>query len=379
MKRKNIILLCCATVFLGVGIFHSASSKDFRNITPEEAVENYRDFIKQNKTHQLSLLRSTLYKQLEHEDCVVRMNVAEVIGELDDQGIIEDLWRITRNDKTSIVREAAVEGMCLSGDKSSVKYLLKLLRDKDVLIRRKAAECFDRLGDKTMLEDLRRAFNDENDELNRIMIAMSMAHFGDEGKKEFILRILTDHVNPAYRIYVAESLFDHPIAINKKILETTFEYEKDRIIRVKVASLLAIMGDDKKVDILKTILSQNSDVELRIAAAWSLIEQNDPKYLEYAYPFILELLNETDWRVRELVIEMLDDYHDFPLTPLLGEILAKDEHPVVREIAAWLMGERKKENALTYLEKGLYDENADVRTGVLAAIYKILKANTYEK
>jgi len=50
-----------------------------------------------------------------------------------------------------------------------------------------------------------------------------------------------------------------------------------------------------------------------------------------------------------------------------------DQHVVVREIAAWLLGERRRKEALPYLEKTLYDESEFVRTGVLIALYKIFE------
>ena len=101
--------------------------------------------------------------------------------------------------------------------------------------------------------------------------------------------------------------------------------------------------------------------------------------LEYAFPIFLELLKHEDWRIREGVIEEFAAYQKFLLIPILGGIHRHDKNSVVREIAAWAMGERGESAALPYLEQGLYDQNADVRTGALVAIYKIVSLREYEK
>jgi len=344
------------------------------NGNPDEAVFTYRQFVKHYRRHHPDLLRQVLYKQLRHHDISVRMNVAEVIGELNDPTLLSDLWKITVTEKTPIVRDAAVAGMINSKDRSVVKYFVRLLNDNLVEIRRKAAFGCGAFGDQTILNELEDAYRHENDELTKFTLAAAMVKLGEEKMLKIITEVLLADSAPEVKKGILRVLHGYEMILDTNMLREIMDRETNQHVKIWAASLLARKKEGNGLAYLKDIVS-NDKIHPRVKseAAKALSELG---VLEYAYPYVLELLKEKDDWVREMAIEDLDDFKGFPLTPILGEILLRDENSVIREIAAWQLGERKNVDALPYLERGLYDESAFVRTGVIAALYKILKVTT---
>jgi len=377
MKKKLIISFTILLSIMLLFIKWASAEKPFNNLTPDEALFKYRKLLKVQKKHNIPFLKKVLYKQFEHDNLMVRMNIAEVLGELDDPEAIDLLWEIVHAKDEYIIRKSAIEGLCLSEDQAAFDHLKKLLYYPDIEIRRKVAECFDEFEDKPFQKSLKEAFSLESDQSIKIMMAISLAHRGDKESTHYILDILCNGAERDHRLLIAEALLDEPLNFEKQLIIDAFNKEEDNLVKIELALLMGVLNETSGISYLKTQVQKNPNPWLKLEAAEAIVEQSDPEYLEYAYPFLLELLDEDDWRIRELTVEILDDYKSFPLTPLLEKILTTDPHPTIREIAAWAMGERKDIEALKPLERGLYDENPDVRTGSLAALYKILKANKY--
>lgn len=343
--------------------------------SPDEAVFSYREKLSNTQTHDIDLLRKTLYLQKKHTDYRVRFNIAEVLGELDDPDVLEELWSITQSQDHPSIREAAVEGMCLHNDNAAFPYLKTLLSDPQKQIRKKTIECFDHFGDESVLDVLQKAYMAESQKDVRLLIAIVLVHLGDDNKLTSILESLANDPSVENRILITEYLLDRPVAVRPEQIAAIYANEKHPLVKIKMARMLGNLGDTQGIPFLKNVLIREGDPHLRTAAAWALVDQRHGSYREFVYPYLLKLLKNEDWELREKIVEILDNYDDYSLTPLLADLLKNDPHPVIREIAAWLMGERKDPVALDVLEKGLYDSSSDVRTGVLAALYKILKAN----
>ncbi len=368
-KGKTISLLSFLffnIVFLLICPIHAAENRTYDQ---DEAVFKYRDLLNQYKTHQPDLLRKILLMQLNHHDVMPRFNIAEAMGELGDPVILKKLWKVIIEEKTPVVRLGAVEGMLLTQNKSSVPYLLKLLNDEDTLIRRKAAFGCGELGDESTTPELGNAFFQEKDKLNKITIAAAMAKLGDKKKLEFINDSLLKDANPEARYHLVNLLHIFNIALDNLTLKQVMKNEMDPYVKVWLACLLAKNEDKDSLLYLKNVVANGNEIELKSEAAKALCHLDE---LEYVYPFLLNFLKEKNWEIRESAIEDLNNFKEFPLVSILGEVLLNDENSTVREIAAWALGERKDKVALPYLEKGLYDTSVDVRTGVIVALYKIL-------
>ena len=368
--RKVIRIVPWLLVIMIVCLSVSIAYQAYRAKTPDEAVFEYRELLRKHKKHKLDMLKKILYMQAKHGDPEVRRNVAEVIGELDEPDV-SFLWRMILQEE-GYVKLAAVEGLCHSAEKLAFSYLIRLLDNEDVLLRRKVAECIGDFGNKSILKTLENAFDSEDNELNKLELASAMLKLGTNTLDEFIKNSFLNHENAEIRKLAAQKIFFRDIPFNSDILKAALIREDDPRVKMWVAGILTKQGDSTGLSYLKRMLSNEATSSLRSEAAHVLSEVGE---FQYVYPFLTEFLkNEHGYKLRELAIEDLIYYKEFEFTPLLGETLLNDESIIVREIAAWAMGERREAAALPYLEKGLYDNSAFVRTGVVASLYKILQA-----
>lgn len=342
------------------------------SINPAGAIIEYRNLIEQGRGHQAALLKKILYMQFKHKDSDVRRCVAEVLGELNEPNTPAFLWNIFKNEKSPQVKCAALTGIAEFGDKSASKYLVKALRDKDISVRKEAAlDCGD-LGDESVLSDLKSAFRRESNRFNKLAIASSMIALGEEKKAAFMENIVLNDADAETRRYAAYLLSFAGTDFNIKISRGNINQENDPYVKIWSACALAIRGDNSMLRYLRRIVAESKMPLVRSQAAHALCDGLDD--FEYVYPFLIELLAENDPAIREDAVEDLADIKNKrpQIIPILGEVLLNDNNLIVREVAAWALGEIKNKNALPYLERGLYDDSPFVRTGVSAAIYKIL-------
>lgn len=343
-------------------------------IDAEKAVNEYRNLIEQGGTHRVDLIKKILYLQLKHKSSEVRRNIVEILGELNEPDTPDILWNAFVHEKSSDVKCAALTGIAEFADKSAAKYLVKALKDKDISVRKEAALACGDLGEESVSKELEEAFRRESNKFNKLAIASSMIALGDEKKAAFIENLALHNADCEIRRYAAELLSFVGSAFNITISADDINQEKDPDVKVWSACALAIRGDSSMVRYLRHILSESKSPPVRSHAAHVLCDGLGD--FEYVYPFLLELLTENDPRIREDAVEDLADFKKPQLIPILGEVLLSDSNIVVREIAAWALGKIGNKSALAYLEKGLYDDSAFVRTGVIAAIYKILTAES---
>jgi len=342
------------------------------DISADEAVMEYRDYFAQHKKHDPKKLKKVLYGQYRHEDPEVRRNIAEVAGELPEPDF-DFLWDIIKNETVSIVRCAALEALRHSNKDLVMKYVITQLESQDVKVRRKAAETSGKLGDETTLKILIKVFQNETNIINKIEMASAMVRLGEDVKIKFIIEALKTNANVKIRKYAARTVLFLESELDKNILGDQMKqsYENDPFVKLWLTAIFANRGDELSIATLKNIVSDDRlAISLRSEGAHALCEIGEYKY---AYLFLIDFVkNGQDYFIREQAIEDLVRFKEYPLVSIFSEILLTDDHAIVREIAAWAMGERKEKGSLLYLEKALYDDSAFVRTGAIAAIYKII-------
>ena len=338
--------------------------------TPDKAVFEYRSNFEKTGRHDLKRLRDVLYQQFHHPDIRVRMNIAEVLGEFPGPDILPDLWKIYLNESDAAVRNSAVAGMLNHGGPAILKFLLQSMSDPDPDIRRESIQGCSVFADASLRGILEKKYAEEFDPLNRLALAAVLYKAGDTAMVGYLKDALLHNRDPRIRAYVAHLLQDSGIQIDTPIIQESIAQENIPEVKVWLGALLAVQGDAAALAYLKDTVSGHQNPDIRSSAAQALNALGEQAYV---YPFLLELLETGDEDIRERAIEDLVDFHGYPLLPVLDHVLRNDPSITVREIAAWAMGERKEIAALPYLERGLYDQSAFVRTGVVAALYKILQ------
>ena len=344
--------------------------------TPDKALFEYRADFNRTGRHDLNRLKDVLYQQLGHTDIRVRMNVAEVLGELKGPGIMNDLWKIYTTESEAAVRNSAIAGLLNHGSPAVLDFLWEAMSDPDPDVRREAIEGCSVFADASHRDILEKKFTVEPAPLNRLALAAVLYKIGDTGKTTYLKNGLLENRDPQIRNYVAHLLQDSGIKIDPVIINEGLAHENTPVVKVWLTALLAAQGDAPARESLKNLLASDEEPALRSPAAQALNALGERAFV---YPYLLELLKADQEEVRERAIEDLVDFKDYPLLPVLSRVLNSDPSITVREIAAWTMGERGDPAALPFLEHALYDKSAFVRTGVLAALYKIKFLESMEK
>ncbi len=338
---------------------------------PDTALLEYQSYIQRTGHHDLKQLKALLYNRLGHNDIRVRMNAVEVLGEVDDPDVLDRLWKIYLHDDEAFIRNSAIAGMLNHGTPEVLEFLTQSISDTDPEVRRQSVEGCMVFADAALQGLIETRFAQETDTLNRIALAALLYKIGDKEKLAYLTDVLLHEPSLEFRIYTAHMLQDSGVKINPEDIKEIFVQETHPEVKIWLAALLAGQGDTSGLDDLKHIVSGDADPVLKSSAAQALNALGEQAYV---YPYLLDLLKTGDEAIRERALEDLVDFKDYPLLPVLSRVLKDDPSITVREIAAWVMGERKDIEALPCLEQGLNDKSAFVRTGVIAALYKILSA-----
>jgi len=343
---------------------------------PDAALLEYQSYIQTTGHHDLKQLKALLYNRLRHKDIRVRMNVVEALGELDDPDILDRLWEIYLHDDEEFIRNSAIAGMLNRGTPEVLTLLTQTISDTDPEVRRQSIEGCLAFADAAFQGLIETRFAQETDALNRIALAALLYKIGDKEKLAYLTDALLYEPSPEFRIYTAHMLQDSGLKINPDVIKKIFVQETHPEVKIWLAALLAEQGDTSGLDDLKHIVSGDADPFLKSSAAQALNALGEQAYV---YPYLLDLLKTGDEAIRERALEDLVDFKGYPLLPVLSRVLKDDPSITVREIAAWVMGERKDIEALPCLEQGLNDKSAFVRTGVMAALYKIVSAQELQQ
>ena len=335
----------------------------------------YREHWIKTKKHDIRLLKKAIYKQFLNPDYLIRRNVVEALGELNEKNTLEFLWDIYQNDPILSVRHAAVTAICEYGDnhkehkKETLKYILRILdTEPSDLIRLEALNGFSTLENPIYLDVLKEFFSKEEDDINQTYIACLMADWGDLSEIQYIKDMLLIEAETEKRKNASQIIGELNIDMMPTLNEA-WDKEKDPYVRLELAAAFHKKGDPRGLPYLKGIISETKDLNLKLYTVRILCSINEQ---EFTYPFLLELLDKGDYITREMVIEDLVNFQTPDIEKILGKILLSDSSNIVREIDAWAFGERKDIKNLHYLEQALNDKDPFVRTGTCVAIYKIL-------
>lgn len=138
--------------------------------------------------------------------------------------------------------------------------------------------------------------------------------------------------------------------------------DPDRRVRMDATIALIKFGGAAVEPVIEHARS-GSDT-LRYIAAQILGQIGDRR----ATPFLLELLTDSNAYVRERAVRALGQMDDPAQVPLIATLLSGDRTVVVREGAAWALGNLRDTTAVGPLVTGLDDTSAVVRRTVLASL-----------
>ncbi len=231
------------------------------------------------------------------------------------------------HDKNIYVRREAAEGLAKigkDGDVRAVEPLIAELQNGNW----RAAEALGKLGDTRAFEPLMTALRDK-DSTMRIWATEGLGELGDVRAVEPLIAELQ---NGNWRAAGALGKLGDTRAFEP--LMTTLR-DKDRVMRLWAAVGLGELGDVRAVEPLIDIL-QDKDSNVRRTTAEALGELGDVRAVEP----LIDILQDKDSNVRRTTAEALGELGDVrAVEPLI--ITLQDNDNDVREWAEWALGNIK--------------------------------------
>jgi HEAT repeat protein len=193
----------------------------------------------------------------------VQLGAIETVGILRTREAIPNLQRVFDSSKSVKVRRAALTSLAMLPDPNSRPYFDRGFTDKDDKIRAAAAEGYARLGEKSDVEKLKPAFDEETKMTARLGIAFALVDLGQTATTDFApLTYLVHTFNSRqYRGIVEGYLME--LARQSQIRSALYPFvaKATRDEKIGLARILAITGDNESIAQVEWI-SKDSDSEV---------------------------------------------------------------------------------------------------------------------
>ena len=302
---------------------------------------------------------------LKDEDSEVRKGTAEALGEIGDPRVVEPLLRslqvFERNVRAARkinrhLENAAAQALVMIGE-PAVEPLMRALHNKDIYIRKGAAEALGKIGDigEAAVEPLLRSLPDAS---SPWWIVRALADIGKPAV-ESLIRALQDEDR--------EIRWDATVVLDRLGWEPSDIETKTRYYYAKrVWPMPLDIGCSEAEVLIHTQSEDNEDV--RKGTARALVKTGDLS--DPAVERLIRRLQSTNFFIRRYDAKALGEIGDpkavEPLIPLL-----KDEDNEVQRLAAEALGEIGDPRAVEPLIRALLDKDALVRKKAAEALGKI--------
>ena len=302
-----------------------------------------------------------LVTALKDRDSIVRRRAAQALGQLRDARAAEPLIAALK-DRDSNVRQGAAQAL----KQLNWKPLGRELTAWYLMIRRNWQQCV-QLGDAAV-EPLITALKD-SDWRVRQGAAQALGQLGDARAVEPLITALKDS-NSDVRQEVTNTLKQ----LGNATVEPLIAALKDRdwSVRHRTAQALGQLEDVRAVEPLITAL-KDSDWRVRQGAAQALGQLGDAPAVE---PLVITL-KDSDWRVRQGAAQALGQLGDArAVEPLIAAL--KDRDSNVRQGAAQALGQLGDARAVEPLITALKDSDWRVRQGAAQALGQLRDVRAVE-
>jgi HEAT repeat protein len=193
----------------------------------------------------------------------VQLGAIETVGLLRTRDAIPDLQKVFDSSKSVKVRRAALTSLAMLPDPNNRPFFDRGFTDRDDKIRAAAAEGYARLGDKSDVQKLKPAFDEESKMNARLGIAFALVALGETKTEEFSpLTYLVHTFNSRqYRGVVEGYLLE--LARQPQIRPALYQFvaKGTRDEKIGLARIFAVAGDNEAVAQVEWI-SKDSDSEV---------------------------------------------------------------------------------------------------------------------
>jgi len=272
------------------------------------------------------IARQHLIKDLESKTLRIRWNAVVALLEMQDPEALGPLMKVLLDRKNYKMWFSGGERIEWLGD-NITPMLVEALKDKDLKIRRAAAEALGFMRDPTTVGPLLDALKDPDAKV-RLFALSSLNRLKDASMVDGLIGALED---------------------------------KNPKVREAAASTLGQLEDKKAVDgLIKALKDKVSQV--RTAAVWALYGLQDPKCVE---GLVQVLLEEDDIEVLRSIGPAIESFKDENVIPKLVEAVSREtgrlSDPYVRLAAAQALRGFRRPPVVKALMTALKDQYTEVR------------------
>ncbi|MCC4771564.1 DUF4062 domain-containing protein [Methanosarcina sp. DH2] len=315
-------------------------------------------------------------EKIKEKLCSLLADKLDSAYELEKINSIESLERIgitgisaiirALKDKDVFVRRTAAESLGNIKSEKAVKPLINLLKDEDGSVRFDAAESLGNIKSEKAVQPLINALKDENENV-QWSAANALGNIKSEKAVQPLINLLKDE-DWSVRWNAAEALGNIKSGEAVQPLINLLNDEDERV-RDNAIRTLGNMKSETAVQPLINLV-ENGDPYVRQSAAEALANIKS----KTAVQLIINALKDEDSFVRGNVTEALGNIKaETAVQPLINSL--KDEDSYVRWNAAEALGNIKAETAVQPLINSLKDEDSYVRWNAAEALGNI-KAET---
>jgi len=305
---------------------------------------------------------NVVISKLKDKDVSVRRAAADALKGIGDSRAVEALIEALK-DKDVSVRRNAAWALYEIGDAGSVEALMGALKDTDTAVRVHAARTLSGLGDVSTVEALKEALKDADAEV-RGDAAWGLGRIADAGSVEALIEALKGEEDADVRRVATDALGAIGDARAVEVLEEALN-DEDEDVRMSAAGALSCMSDPRAVEALIEALKEGA-VEVRRSAAGVLGHTGDVRAVEA----LEKALKDEDEDVRMSAALSLSGISDPRAVEVLIEAL-KDGAVNMRRSAAWALGDIGDAKSVEALKEALIDKDVNVREGATWALEQI--------
>ncbi len=287
-------------------------------------------------------------------DDVLRRKACDILGKMGNPNGLMPLT-VLLTDTNSFVRRRAAHALNLIGDERAVSSLIAALHDQECKVRYRVVKALGKIGDRRAVEPLISALKDERSEVqNEIYKSLSMIGW------------VPSHDELSAEYYISKREWDKLLKIGKPAVKPLINIlnNPDKEVNYSAVRILAAMNEVAFEDVI--LATRSDDDVVRRKSADILGQMGNPQGVE---PLTV-LLNDRERFVRRraaLALSLIGDERAVP--PLISAL--HDPEKKVRTRSAEALGKIKNLRAVEPLIKSLSDESSTVRRLSIIALGEI--------
>lgn len=337
-------------LFMTKKIFQQDMEKYLKIYYDKKYLNTFIDLMGDAKEPVRALARETIYskggastipvliERFKDSEIVQRRGLANLIGRMGSQGIVDKIAQLLNEDDRDI-KKSTINILADIGGSKAASYIIALIKSEDWWVRRRVVEALSRLKDPASVQPLLEQLDAERDPKIKVEIIRTL---GEVGNQQSALRILP-HIK-----------------------------DSDMIVRQMVVEAMEKTADSSVVSNVIEVM-KDADVNVRRAGAEILDKIRDPKAAE----ILIKALKDSDWWVREIATDALAETKSTGINKKVMALFeSKDEN--TRRAAVEFFSRSPDPKALDALTGMLRDEDWWVREKAVQALGKVGTEKTIE-